>query len=152
VASYYLDSSALFKRYVIEPGSLWIVDTCDPTRANEVFVSRISAVEVSSGLSRQTPALTPDILDVALAFLRDDLQYQFQVIEFTPELAERAMEAARLHRLRGYDAVQLATALAVREVQNALGHPQVTFVSADLDLNDAARAEGFRVEDPGLHP
>jgi uncharacterized protein len=54
---------------------------------------------------------------------------------------------ADLHSLRGYDAVQLASALEVR-----LQVPLLILVSADGDLNTAATAEGLPVENPNTHP
>ncbi len=54
-------------------------------------------------------------------------------------LAHAARLVAR-HPLRGYDAVQLASALAV-----ARADPAARFVSFDATLNGAAAAEGLRV-------
>ncbi len=62
------------------------------------------------------------------------------------------MELTQRHRLRGYDAVQLATGLAVNEVLVAAGLPGLTFVAADADLVAAARVEGLLADDPNFHP
>ncbi len=53
--------------------------------------------------------------------------------------------------IRAYDAVQLATALETTRVTFQLEPTQMTLVSADLELNAAAVAEGLRVEDPNTH-
>jgi hypothetical protein len=74
------------------------------------------------------------------------------MVELTPDLFSNAMSAARTHRLRAYDAVQLAVAPEVRQIHRETGRGQVTRVSADRDLNAAAIAEGFAVEDPTTHP
>jgi uncharacterized protein len=58
---------------------------------------------------------------------------------------------SRTHRLRAYDAVQLAVALEVNRIHQMAGSP-VTLVSADRDLNAAATAEGLTVDDPNSHP
>jgi uncharacterized protein len=55
------------------------------------------------------------------------------------------------HRLRGYDAAQLATALAVDHALSAASLPGIIFVSADTDLIAAARAEGLPSDDPNIH-
>jgi hypothetical protein len=55
------------------------------------------------------------------------------------------------HKLRGYDAVQLATALISNGILTATGLSQLTFVAADDDLVAAARAEGLAAENPNLH-
>jgi hypothetical protein len=62
------------------------------------------------------------------------------------------MLAARKHRLRAYDAVQLAVALDVHRLQQTAGLGTVTLISADQALNDAATAEGMTVDDPNRHP
>jgi hypothetical protein len=43
-------------------------------------------------------------------------QQQYQIIEVTVGLIERAMSLAEIHQLRGYDSVHLAAALVVQEV------------------------------------
>jgi hypothetical protein len=62
------------------------------------------------------------------------------------------MLLAERHPLRGYDAVQLAAALAVHRPRAAALLPALTFVCADARLNAAATAEGLTVEDPNDHP
>jgi uncharacterized protein len=62
------------------------------------------------------------------------------------------MDLAERHGLRGYDAVQLASAITIKDVQAALGLPISVFVSADKRLNAAASAEGLIVENPNDHP
>jgi len=61
------------------------------------------------------------------------------------------------HKLRGYDAVQLAAALIVsaQSAQQgipATGVPSLVLVASDKDLLDAAQAEGLAVDDPQGHP
>ncbi|MEK6304636.1 MAG: hypothetical protein AABO41_28465 [Acidobacteriota bacterium] len=59
---------------------------------------------------------------------------------------------AEKHALRGYDAVQLAAALKANEERVSNGLAPLTVVSADAELNDAARAEGLNVENPTSYP
>ena len=63
----------------------------------------------------------------------------------------QAMELAERHGLRGYDAVHLASALALQQMREAMELPALTFVSADAQQREAAAAEGFLVEDPSVH-
>ena len=65
---------------------------------------------------------------------------------------DRAMNLTQNHRLRGYDAVQLAAALVVNEQYRAAGLPALTFITADNDLVAAAGAEGLMADNPNLHP
>jgi len=59
---------------------------------------------------------------------------------------------AEKYFLRGYDAVQLATALRIEGERKVIGAASLVFVSADEDLNQAAQAEGLSVENPDNCP
>lgn len=72
--------------------------------------------------------------------------------QITPALVGEAVTLANRHRLRAYDAVQLAAALDVYRDWSANRFGGFVFVSADRSLNAAATAEGLTVEDPNLHP
>jgi uncharacterized protein len=48
VTTYFLDSSALAKRYLPEIGSPWIRQITDPANQNDLFIARITWVEVLS--------------------------------------------------------------------------------------------------------
>jgi uncharacterized protein len=80
------------------------------------------------------------------------LARRYKFLELTPGLFNKAMLAARKHRLRAYDAVQLTAALEVDRLNQDVGPDPVTLVSADRDLNAAATTAGLAVEDPNLHP
>ncbi len=60
-----------------------------------------------------------------------------------------AVDLARAHTLRGYDAVQLAAAL---RTQAALTPETLTLVTADRKMYEVARAEGMDVIDPTAAP
>lgn len=62
----------------------------------------------------------------------------------------RAGDLCRVHRLRTYDAVQLACALAVRDKLAAIGAQAPVFVSADNDLLDIAQNEGLSIKNPNI--
>jgi hypothetical protein len=66
-------------------------------------------------------------------------------------MIDRAMQLTQNHRLRDYDAVQLAVALIVNAQYVVAGLPELTFV-ADHDLVSAAHAEGLAADNPNLHP
>ena len=53
MADYFLDSSALVKRYVRETGSAWVTGILDPLSKNEVFVAAITGVEIVAAVSRR---------------------------------------------------------------------------------------------------
>jgi uncharacterized protein len=70
----------------------------------------------------------------------------------TTGIVDRAMELAEKHRLRGYDAPQLASALIVHAELAASGGSQLVFVSADVNLNAVAQEENLSVQNPNDHP
>jgi hypothetical protein len=54
MAAYYLDSSALVKRYAQETGSAWVTGITDPPATNEVFISMATGAEVVAALTRKS--------------------------------------------------------------------------------------------------
>jgi uncharacterized protein len=127
VAAYFLDSSAVMKRYVQETGTVWVRALTASGTGNFFYLARIAVA--------------------ALRQFRRDFGQDYRVVEITIALLQRAAQLADTHALRGYDAVQLAVALDVHARDQAL-----VLVSADAELNAAATAEGLRVEDPNTHP
>jgi predicted nucleic acid-binding protein len=148
-----LDSSAVAKRYVIEQGSAWITNLFTPAGGVELAIVRITAVEVAAALFRRTQAGSLAVSDAirALTALRRHMVTSYQVYEVSAEVCESALDVAQGHGLRGYDCVQLATALHVQRLRAAARLGALTLVSADLELNAAASAEGIAVEDPNHH-
>jgi hypothetical protein len=92
VSLYFLDSSALVKRYVTETGSSWIRDLTDPGARNPLIIARITWVEVLSALARRERegSLTPDDVTQAIRAFRYDLNMQYQVSEIDPALTKTA--------------------------------------------------------------
>ena len=56
------------------------------------------------------------------------------------------------HRLRAYEAVQLACALDLREQTRANKLPDPIFLCADNNLLSIASAEGFAIDNPNNYP
>jgi predicted nucleic acid-binding protein len=79
---------------------------------------------------------------------KTDFRQRYQIIEVTQDLIELAMSLAERHTIRGYDSVQLASALSLQRVRASLDLPTLTFVSADNRLNSVAEAESLLVENP----
>jgi hypothetical protein len=98
VASYFLDSSAIVKRYLTELGSGWVRRITDPKAGNDIYLARITGVEVVSALVRQSPPLP--LLTQNLSNFKSDFQSQFQLISVNAAVVTRAMDLAEAHRLR----------------------------------------------------
>jgi predicted nucleic acid-binding protein len=150
VSLYFLDSSALVKRYVTEVGSDWVRALTDPDAHNPLIIARITWVEVLSALGRRQRegSLTPDDVAQAIRAFRYDLDTQYQVAELDSGLAQAAGELVIGHPLRAYDAVQLASALQVQANLDRDGALALTFLSADDRLNSVAQAEGLTTDNP----
>lgn len=154
MASYFLDSSSLVKRFAAEKGTGFLMGLFRKRPTLYIFVSRITLVEVSSALARK--GHSNEITNEAEIRSQKRLRRSFGgdrlgVAELSSTLIEEAATLARKHRLRGYDAVQLASALDVSRGLFPSVLAPLIFVSADEDLNRAAIAEGLSIENPNNH-
>ena len=151
---YFLDSSGLVKRYVAEAGSGWVQSLCAPDAGNTTYISRITGAEVIAAIFRRLRMgdLRPEDAQAVARRFKDDFGRVYRVIEVTADVVERAMNLAEARALRGYDAVQLATALEIYHLRREMNLPPVTFISADRDLNEAAEAERLPTDNPTAHP
>jgi predicted nucleic acid-binding protein len=155
MGTYFLDTSALIKRYVAEPGQTRLAGLCDPQAGNAVFISQATLVEAVATLcrkARETPAQVTTVeRDRLIDMFRDHARRQYSVVDVNIAVYTRAADLCRTHPLRAYDAVQLACALAVRDQRLALGIFPV-FVCADANLLRIASAERFSMENPNQYP
>lgn len=148
----FLDSSALVKCYVAETGCVWTRSILDDENT-VVYVVSLSRVETISALTRRLRRgdISQGQFDVACEQFRLDLTTQFEIVALTDQMIGEASTLAERHGLRAYDAVQLAAALESSRVISQVELNQLILVSADLELNAAANAEGLNVEDPNDH-
>jgi uncharacterized protein len=152
MADFFFDTSALVKRHVDETGSVWVKSLVRAKAGHTLYIARITAVEVASAITRRQYKgdLTPARAGAILRHFRRHLTDRYRVVELTAPLCDHAMLLARKHRLRAYDAVQLAVAFEVNRLQQIARLGPVTLVCSDQALNIAANAEGFTVDDPAL--
>jgi|ERR1051326_1842672 predicted nucleic acid-binding protein len=144
----------MVKRYSNETGTAWVRSLVDPASGNRIYLARITEVEVVSAISRQARKGSISATDATNVITRfcADFAGQYQIVEINAALTRQAVQQAQKHFLRGYDAVQLAAALQVHSECLALGITSFGLISADIDLNTAATAEGLMVDDPNNHP
>ncbi len=157
MALYFLDSSAIVKRYVSESGHAWIISLCDPIQNHDLQIAQIAQialVEVIAALCRKTreAAITTTERDGLIADFRNDTASTYGVRAVTTQIYTRAGDLCRMYRLRAYDAVQLAAALALRDDALASSVAAPVFVCADTDLLGFAASEGLGVENPNDYP
>lgn len=150
MATYFLDTSAIIKRYILEPGQEWILSLCNPAQGHDLYVSQATLVEVVATICRRAREQSISIAerDRLIAVFRQDLRESYNVWPVTTDLYEASGDLCRLYRLRAYDAVQLACALALRQYTLTNQTLLPIFVCADHGLLDIAGAEGFHIENP----
>lgn len=154
MTTYYLDTSALVKRYLVEQGTTWIRQLSDPLVRNTIIISEVTLVEAAAALAARYRGGFIDLIerDAAVDLLLRHADTEYILVPLGRTTIDRALALTQQHRLRGYDAVQLATALIVHAQYCAAGVPIMTFLSADNDLITAARAEGVIADNPNLYP
>lgn len=116
-------------------------------------MARLAVLELAATLTRQARAGSLTAADASLGInqIRHAFSHELRVVEITPFLAGHALNHVQTHALRGPDALHLAAATELQRRRVADGLAGLTFVSADSELNQAARAEGLMVEDPNSH-
>jgi uncharacterized protein len=153
MAVYFVDSSALVKRYLLEVGSTWL-DNLLSQPNDDILIAEITQIEVIAAITRRgrSTSMSPQDATKACNRFKADVSSEYQVATLTSTMINSAVLLAETHALRGYDAIQLATALEVNAVALANSLPALTFVSADNELNKVAQTEGVLVDNPNNHP
>jgi predicted nucleic acid-binding protein len=135
----YLDASALVKRYLEERGTR---ETIEFTAAAEMSAtSVVSRAEVAAGFARavRTGLVPHEVARKAQRAFAGDWPDLVRV-PVTEALVDRAEALAWDFALRGYDAVQLASALTWNESVGT----DIVVVTFDVQLSKAARQAGMK--------
>ena len=144
MANVFLDTSALLRRYYTnEPGANRVRMICAPSQGHTLLISRLAHVELASGLSRRVRdrTLPARERDRRWSAFEDDLRIQYGVVHLTEAICFTAQRLVTAYPLGALDAIQLASALAVRERLRGLA-----FWTADDQQAAAARRERLAVE------
>jgi len=154
MAMYFLDSSAVVKRYFPEQGHRWILSLCDAAQGHELYIAQPALVEVVAALCRRERegSITLAERDTLITLFREDSKESYNIWPVTTDLYTLAGDLCRSHRLRAYDAVQLSCTLTLREYTRANQVSDLIFVCADVGLLAIASAVGLRVENPNKYP
>lgn len=123
------------------------------TSQDELVVARTTLVEVTASLFRAARggSLSEAGARAAAADLLRRTGQDLFVVDVDALVLARALAIAERHALRGYDCIQLGTALVTHDQRLSAGLSPLVLVSADAELNAAAAAEGMTVEDPNAH-
>lgn len=151
---FYLDASAVIKRYSREPGSDWIKTLTDVQVGHVVLLAEITLVEVAAALAakhRASGGISQHERDNALNLFLSNCRSEYEIMPINRSIIDQAIVLTQNHRLRGYDAIQLASAIVVSRIFGVSGLPSLIFVTADADLLLAAEAEGLETENPNSY-
>ncbi|HEV8723480.1 MAG TPA: type II toxin-antitoxin system VapC family toxin [Candidatus Binatia bacterium] len=145
---YFLDTSALAKRYLTEKGSLRVRRLLQ-AKADVFYQTFLTPVELASALYRRLRErdITVEELAVMLRAYVTHSHQDYLLVPYSDTLMERAAMLLAHHALRALDAVQLASALDLRDRLPANELP-LAFLSSDERLVEAARQEHLRVRNP----
>jgi predicted nucleic acid-binding protein len=138
----YLDTSALVKLFVEEPGSAVVATLV--TRVEAVATAKIAYAEVHAGLARRHRAgdLSTPAYDVTWQSFEEEWP-RYTRLDLHDEILQSARTLIQRHPLRGFDAIHLASALSL---QSLTGEATV-LVAAGRRLLRAAAAEQIAVLD-----
>jgi len=141
---YFLDTSALVKRYHSEKGT----DKIDKIFSQDdraIVISSISLTEMVSALNRkkEDKIILKEDLKIALSKFFHDAIKDFLILEIDGEHIKGSITLVLKRNIRTLDALQLAVALSLKELK-------VTFVCADKKLVSVAEKEGLQTINPEM--
>jgi hypothetical protein len=148
LALYYLETSALVKLYVREPGTGRLLRLASRDANHRLAVLTLAQVEFHSAIRRRERAgdIEGSIARRLITRFEQHLESKFLRQVLNDSVLETASGLVDRHPLRAYDAVQLAGCLALKTTS---GSDEPVFVCADRQLLVAAEAEGLACLDPG---
>jgi len=139
--NYFIDTSALFKRYIPEKGT----DQLDEifSLSKYLYISDLTIVEIVSNLKRKNEIVNEIDRDLYLKikkeFFNDIAQGNIQTISVSSEIIIKALDLIDKKYITPMDSVQLATAIQLNSKLE-----DVVFVCSDKKL--AKLAEEYEVK------
>ena len=143
----FADASALVKLYVDEEGHEVV------RGLTTLAVAQVARVEVPAAYWRKSRLGELDAVDARVLVSDFEADYygtseeppRFVVVAVTADILDLAAALCARHPLRGFDAIQLASALALRDID-----PEVTTMAVfDRTLRAAAAVEGLSLSPAG---
>lgn len=139
MATFYLDASALLKRYRTERGTDVLNEIFDRYLPDDTLVtSHLTLLELEASLSRALRArlLPQDVYDALMRHLSSEAGIVFALSPLNGQTIRRAVFVTRVHGLPAGDAIHLATALELATPDRA-----IVLVTSDRELLAAASRE-----------
>lgn len=149
MATLFLDSNIIIKYYFTEPGSHWVRGFINDAE-NACLISEISIPEVAAALSQlqRHKRVGNAFVNATFERFHEDMRLGlFLRYHLNSSILEHAATLALMHLIKGYDAVQVASAVSA---QHSLAL-NLTFVSGDKQALVAAGGAGLLIDDPFDH-
>lgn len=142
---YFLDTSALVKLYVQEPGTDRLLPLINERSQNRFAVLATAVVEIRSAIRRRQRAgdIDTEVATAILENVQSHMETRFIRQAVNETVIDTALEMIDRYALRTYDAVQLAGCLVVC----GIAAEAYTFVCSDHRLLEAARSEQLKILD-----
>lgn len=147
MALYYLETSALVKLYIREPGTERLLELAAHVKGNRLAILALARVELRSAVRRRerNGEIARSIARQLLELFQRHVEARFVTQPINDFVLDTADGLIDRYALRAFDAIQLAGFLAC---QNSAGTDVPTFVCADAELLSAATREGCITLDP----
>lgn len=140
--TYFLDTSALVKRYHFETGTACLDAVFSESDAT-LLIASITIAEFTSAIARKNAEreITDEALRHTLSKFAEDLLADFWILDLERRHIQAAQQLILRHGLRTLDSLQLSVLLSAKILSP-------TLLSSDARLLSAAEAEGIAVRDP----
>jgi predicted nucleic acid-binding protein len=149
--SFYLDASALAKRYLPETGSAEVDVIVDTVPANRMYLLNVGAGEVISILVRKRNSGAISVADFGQAMVSIDAEIlgapDITKVPVGNRLAVSSFPLIVAHSINSADALILKSALAIAQRLRRAGDDLV-LAASDQRLLRAAQAEGLLTFNP----
>ena len=147
MALYYLETSALVKLYVREPGTDRVLRLASRAANHRLAVLALAQVEFRSAVRRRQREgdIDKGLANKLIERFGQHLRARFIQQLVNDPVLEQALDLLDRYPLRAYDALQLAGCLVLKSIS---GGQDPVFVCADRQLIAAAEAEGLAALDP----
>ena len=145
---YYLDTSAIIKRYKNEPGTGAIDRLFDGLQPEtRLYTSFLTTLELTSSILRleRGRQISRTTADNMLVKYRQDSQGVVRTLPLTDIIVNDAVAVVEQHQLRSGDAIHLATAITILSLAP---ESECVLVSSDKELLSAAANSGMGLLDP----
>jgi predicted nucleic acid-binding protein len=92
MAIYFLDTSAIVKRYITEPGQSRVLSLCDAVQQHELYISQAELVEVVATICRRAreQSISLSERDRLISVFRQDCKTSYNMWPVTTEVYEAA--------------------------------------------------------------